>query len=144
MPDIQPGTYKARIEAILPATYRDKTHRRLVEGYFISFKVDYQGTFSEVVTASIHHKGLLARLAGPLLKDMGLPLASFNEIKEGLVGQSVGLLVSEGRSGRAFQFMACKDTPKAKPVNLDIEPFDFTELEPWTPCDMELVQGGGE
>ena len=146
MPDIQPGTYKARIEAILPATYRDRNLRRLVEGYFISFKVDYQGTFSEVVTANTHHKGLLARTIGPLMKDMGLPIASFNGIKDGLIGQAVGLLVKEGRRGKEFQLMACKDTPKAKPINIDavMKPFDVAELREWTPDQFELVQGGGE
>lgn len=104
MPDIQPGTYKARIETILPATYRNTFSRRFDEGYFISFKVDYCGTFSEVVTANTHHRGLLGRLAGQLMKDLGLPLGSFYAVRDTLIGQPVGLIVKQGRAGKEFQF----------------------------------------
>lgn len=108
MRDLTPGLYQARITHILPASFRNHYRDRLEEGYFTQFQViDHEASkvFSEVTSASPHHKSTLARLFGPLLKDRGIPLVSFQSVTESLIGQSVGLRVAKGRKGAVFQFL---------------------------------------
>ena len=109
MKDIQPGQYQATIKHILPATYRNPFTLGLEDGYFVQFVVHRGGTvdvFSDVVSSKIYHSSTLARLFGPLLKDMGIPLASFHAAIETLLGQNVALSVRGGRRGiLSFQFM---------------------------------------
>ena len=108
MRDLTPGLYQARINYILPASFRNHYRDRLEEGYFTQFQVIEHGTseiFSEVTSARPHHKSTLARLFGPLLKDRGIPLASFERMKESLLGALVGLKVTRGRKGAVFQLL---------------------------------------
>lgn len=106
---LHPGLYQATIRHILPASFRDYYNRReVLEGYFVQFEVEHHGqrtTLSEVVNTSTHHSSTLARLFGPLLKDRGIPLASFQTVKESFIGQSMGLKVDDAKCGAVFQFL---------------------------------------
>ena len=112
MIDIPNGKYTARITAILDAVYRNRGRNRLDEALFIQFQVWSMGTvttLSDVVTFSPHHKGKLGRMFKPVMKQLGLPLASFITLKDKLLSARLELAVTDGKDGKQFVFTGIKD-----------------------------------
>lgn len=105
MPTLPLGRHKATIKHILPATYRNRVYNRLDDGYFISIFIPYLGTFTDIVTANPHWRGMLHRTVGKLMADLGLPLACFESIIPQLIDKTVIVEVKSGKAGNEFTLL---------------------------------------